>query len=202
MKKQIEDKAKELFYNKEYSKAISYFKKINDDYSTGLCYLLLKDEKYAKKHFEHAKKSSPAANWGLCVLDFINLRPSKQATFFQTRAFLEVYLNLFIENHLIEYAQNLISSSDSLYFANPESYKFIARALFANGYFPLAITFCEKSLRIFYSDPEALLILSQCLFLIGKIEEAKTTNEKILKIAPDYYPSKLFKVILENQTKN
>ena len=34
---------------------------------------------------------------------------------------------------------------DTLYQYNPESYKFIARVLFANGYFDVAITFCKKS---------------------------------------------------------
>ncbi len=196
-------KAKEYFYQKEYDKALNIFLKNNCLYEAGLCALLIKDEIRAKKYWENSKKNSLGSSWGLIVLDFINLRVKKTPSFFQTRAFLEVYLNLFLENDLIEWAQNFVSCCETLVRANPESYKFIGRSLYANGYLSLAITFCKKSLQIFYSDPEAFLILSQCQFLVNDLKESLDSINKTLNIAPDYFPAQVFrKVIIDKISKN
>ena len=191
------DDAKKLFYEKKYLEAREIFLKENDLYSSGLCSLLLKDEKSALRYWSKDKKTSPASQWGLCVLRFIHLSITKKPTFFQTRAFLEVYLNLFLENNLIEWAQNLVSCCDKLYYSNPETYKFIARALFANGYFDLAINFCKKSVKLIYCDPEAFLIMAQCQYLLNDIAEALDSTNRTLAMVPDYYPAKLFRKILK-----
>lgn len=190
--------AKKLFYEKNYTDSFKIFEQEEDYYSCGLCCLLLKNEKDAKKYWEKSEKYSLASDWGLKVLEMINLKTPFLPSFFQTRAFLEVYISIFIENKLIEYAQNLINFCDFLYETNPEAYKFIARALFANSYFDLAIEFCHKTLDNFYYDPEAMLILAQSYYLIGKKEEAKNYNNQILSMVNDYYPAILFKDILEN----
>ena len=199
MTSQLSDIAKDYFYKKEYQKALEIFIKEDNKYATGLCYLLLKDEKNAKKHWETNKNSCPACSFGLCILDFINLRTTNQPKFFQTRAFLEVYLNLFIENNLIDWTQNIISCCDVLYFSNPETYKFIARALYSNGYFELAISFCKKTLKLFHADPEAFLILSQCQYLLGDLGEALDSINKVLSMIDDYYPAIIFKKILKEE---
>lgn len=191
--------AKECFYKKEYEPALEIFLQEKCFYEAGLCYLLKKDTKNAKKYWNMTKKTSPASQWGLCVLKLIDLKTSVIPTFFQTRAFLEVYLNLFFENDLTEWIENILSCCDSLAASNPEAYKFIARALYANGYFGLAITFCKKSLKLFYADPEAFLILSQCQFLIGDLLEAQDSINRILCLIPDYYPAILFKKILQEE---
>lgn len=190
-----EKSAKYYFYNKEYKLALDLFIKEQNCYAAGLCSLLMCDTNKALKYWS-INKSCPASKWGLCVLDFIQLKKNKIPSFFQTRAQLEIYLNLFIENNLIEWAQNLVSCCDILFQANPESYKFIARALFANGYFKLAINFCKRSLRYFYSDPEAFLIMAQCQFLISDLAEALDSINRTLAIVPTYYPAKLFRKIL------
>ena len=188
--------AKEYFYNKEYNKALEIFIKKDNYYEAGLCCLLLKDEANAKKYWDKNKKGCLGCSWGLAVLKLINLKLDTKTTFFQTRAFLEVYLNLFLENNLIEWAQNMVSCCDFFYTANPESYKFIARALFANGYFDLAAKFCKKSLQIFYCDPEALLILAQCQYLLGDVGNSLDSINRTLNMVDDYFPAKLFKKIL------
>ncbi|MBR1617865.1 hypothetical protein IJ670_06915 [bacterium] len=192
------DNAKTYFYNKDYKPALKIFVKEQDFYSAGLCCLLLNHQKRAKTFWQYSKHNSPASMWGLCVLDLINLKvPNALPGFFQTRAQLEIYLSLFLENNKIEWAQNLISSSDFLFKANPESYKFIARALYANGYFEFAVVFCNKSLEIFWSDPEALLIMAQCYYLLGDKNKAKHTLVHTLNVAEKYYPALLFKKILQ-----
>ena len=194
--------AKEYFYQKKYQEALEVFDEIQDYYSAGLCSLLLKNELKACEYWRKSCKYSPASDWGLAVLDLINLKkPIRNLSFFQTRAQLEIYINLFIENDLIEWAQNLVSMCDVLYRANPESYKFIARALYSNGYFGLAITFCKKTLKLFYSDPEAFLIMSQCYYLIGDLGEALDCINRVNAIVDDYFPALLFKQILKEEIK-
>ena len=193
--------AKDYFYKKDYKQAFKIFSAENDYYSAGLCAFLLKKKESARKYWKK-NLSCPASRWGLCVLDFIELKmPRKKASFFQTRAFLEVYINLLLENELIEWAQNLIASSDLLHQSNPESYKFIARALFANGYFELAIVFCKRSLKLFYCDPEAFLILSQCHYLLGDLGEALDCINRVNDIIDDYFPAIIFDKILRDEIK-
>ncbi|MBQ8475542.1 hypothetical protein IJ531_00610 [bacterium] len=197
----ISHSAKDYFYQKDYKQALELFIKEDNYYGAGLCSLLLCDTKKAHSYWT-INKNCPASKWGLCILDYIQLKTDKIPTFFQTRAQLEVYLSLFIENNLIEWAQNLVSCCEFFFKANPESYKFIGRALFAQGYFQLAIKFLKKSLRIFYSDPEAFLILSQCQFLLADTPEALDSVNRTLAIAPTYYPAKLFRnIILEDIEK-
>ncbi|MBR5303920.1 MAG: hypothetical protein IKU37_03735 [Candidatus Gastranaerophilales bacterium] len=194
--------AKDYFYQRKYKEALEIFDEIQDYYSAGLCSLLLKDK---SKAFEYWKKScsySPASVWGLAVLDLINLKvPKKNLSFFQTRAQLEIYINLFLENGLIEWTQNIVSMCDILHQANPESYKFIARALYSNGYFDLAITFCKKTLKLYYCDPEAFLILSQCYYLIGNLGEALDCVNRVNAMVDDYFPAIVFRQILKEEIK-
>lgn len=190
-------KAKEYFYQKKYKDAYDIFLKNSDySYEAGLCVLLTGDLAKTRKLWKLSKKNSPASEFGLIILDYIELKISKTPSFFQTRAFLEVFLNLFLENNLLDWAQNLVSRCDDFAKSNPESFKFIARALFSNGYFNLAITFCKKSMTICDYDPEALIILAQCYFLIGELGEALDVVNKSLVFAPQYYPSKLLREII------
>lgn len=195
-------KAKQYFYQKKYQEALDIFSQDkNCFYESGLCSLLLKNEKSAFEFWNKNKKQCPACEFGLNILNFIKLKPSKTPSFFQTRAQLEIFLNLFLENNMIDWAQNLISNCDALYQANPESYKFIARALFSNGYFDLSIYFCKKSIKLHYCDPEAFLILSQCEFLLGNLGEALDAINRINRMVSDYFPAKIFKIIITEEIK-
>ncbi len=191
--------AKSLFYQKDYTKALEIFKKHNEFYYTGLCYLLLKDINSAISYWKKNKNNCPGCEFGLIVVDYINFKANKIPSFFQTRAFLEVYISLFLDNDLVSWCENLISHSEMFFKGNPESYKFIARALYSNGYFDLAITFCKKSLDLFYSDPEALLIVAQCYYLLNKKEVARLYIDKLNHIVKDYYPAILFDQVLSQE---
>lgn len=195
--------AKSLFYQKQYKKALDIFVKHDECfYESGLCALLLKDENTAFNFWNKNSNKCPACAFGLCVLECINLKQERIPTFFQTRAQLEIYINLFLENNYIDWAENLIGYCDMFYRSNPESYKFIARALFANGYFDMAIFFANKTLRLFYCDPEAFLILAQCEFLLGNLAQALDTVNRVNSMVSDYFPAKVFKmVILDEMNK-
>ena len=199
MTETLDAEAKGHFYRREYNEALKLFMEDENYYAVGLCSLLLKDTVSAEKYWRMKKDDCPASNFGLSILKFIELKPAKIPTFFQTRAQLEIYLNLFIENGLIEWAENLISNCDNFYISNPESYKFIARALFANGYFKLAITFCKKTVDIYYCDPEAFLILAQCNFLLGDLGESLDWINRTIDMVPDYHPAILLKDIVKKE---
>jgi len=81
--------AKQYFYNKDYINALKLFKQEENNYASGLCYLLLKNKEKAKEYWEKNKKNSPASQWGLIILNLIELNLKELPTFFQTRAFLE-----------------------------------------------------------------------------------------------------------------
>ncbi len=195
-------KAKHFFYNKQYEKAFEIFSSINECfYEAGLCALMLKNEKTAYNYWAKNKKKCPACNFALSVLNYINLKPAQKPSFFQVRAQLEIFLNLFLENEFIDWAENLIANCDEFYASNPESYKFIARALFSNGYFDLALQFLKKTLRQYYCDPEAMIIYSQCQFLLGNLGEALDYVNRIDNMVDGYFPAKLFRLVITEEIK-
>lgn len=196
------NKAKLYFYKKDYKSALELFIKEKDNYGAGLCSLLLNNKKQAHSFWKKSEKSCPGCAFGLCALRIIELDYKKLPTFFQVRAFFEVYVDLFLQNEYLEWAENMISCCDELFTKNPEIYKFIARVLFSNGYFKLAITFCKRSLKFFYSDPEAFLILSQCHYLMGDLGESLDCINRTLYIADNYYPAIIFKNIIKEAIEN
>ncbi len=195
----MQQKAKELFYQGDYTKALELFSAENSNYEAGLCALLLNDEENAKIFWTKDKDPDIATKWGLIILNIIHLKIKEHPTFFQVRAFLEVYLNLFIQNKQLSWAENLISACDIFARSNPESYKFIARALFANGYLELSHKFLNESKKLFYCDPESHFIDSQAYFLEGKFEKALESINETLKSASEYYPAIEFKKIIEQK---
>lgn len=195
----MQQKAKELFYNGDYNKALELFSKANLNYEAGLCALLLGDENNAKIFWTKDKEQDIATKWGLIILNVIHLKIKERPTFFQVRAFLEVYLNLFIQTKHLNWAENVISACDIFARANPETYKFIARALFANGYMELSHKFLNESKKLFYCDPEAHFIDSQAYFIEGKYKESLNSINETLKSAGDYYPAIEFKKIIEQK---
>ena len=188
--------AKELFYKGDYKKALELFRCENLNYEAGLCALLEGDEKAAKDFRTKDKNPDIATKWGLIVLNIINLKIKERPSFFQVRAFLEVYINLFIATKHYSWAENLISACDIMVRSNPEAYKFIARALFANGYLNLTHKFLDESKKLFYNDPEAHFIEAQSYYLEGKYDKALESIEETLKTAGEYYPAICFKKII------
>lgn len=181
--------AKKLFDLKEYKVAGALFEELKMPYETGLCLLLTRQQDAAKKVWQEVKDPCTATKWGLIVLDLINLRHNSNLKFFQTRAFLEVYLNLFIQNNLIDYAENLISACKIFAQKNYESHKFIARVLFANNYIDQSLDFIQKSRNICYPDPEGILIEAQCYFKKKMFVQSLNSLKELFQFVPDYLPA-------------
>ncbi len=194
-----EELAKDFFYKGDYKRALELFKEFDLNYQCGLCALLCGDKKLAKDFWKKEKDPDIATRWGLIVLNIIDLKIKERPTFFQVRAFLEVYINLFIQSDHLNWAENLISACDILIRSNPETYKFIARALFANGYLNLVHKFLSESKKLFYGDPEAHFIEAQSYYLEQDYKKALNSINETLKSVKDYYPAIQFKKIIEQK---
>lgn len=193
------NKAKELFYIGDYKEALRLFDIGKAYYEAGLCSLLLGDEKKAKDYWKKEKCPDVATKWGLIVLDIIKLKVKEQPTFFQVRAFLEVYINLFIISNHLDWAENMISACNIFAKSNPETYKFIARVLFANEYYKLTHQFLAESKKMFFQDPEAHFIEAQAYYLEQEYKEAYKSIINALNSAPDYFPALEFKKEIEKK---
>ncbi len=195
MYKEIEQ-AKDFFYTKNYDTARELFVKSGMEYEAGLCSFLSDNLEGAEKIWKGIKSPCIATLWGLIVLDLIKSKPDKKPSYLQVRAFYEVYLNLLIENKFLHYAENLINAYPVFIRINCEIFKFIARALFANGYYDLAMEFIGKSKQVDFFDPEALFISAQINSINKKYSDAIANLDEILNKTPYYFPATDFKRVL------
>lgn len=197
------DFAKLCFENKQYQKAKEIFLENNMFYEAGLSSLLMGNLNSTKLIWKEIKNPGFAESWGLIILDIIEKKPfTKSPKYFQTRAFLEVYLNLFLENELYDWADNIINAYKFFTKVNAEVPKFIARVLSAWGYFELTHEFADIAKKICYYDPEIHYIEAEMFFMENKYQMAKKAIEETLNIAPDYFPAKKLQRIIEESEPN
>lgn len=187
------DGARKLFYARDYANAASLFDELGCFYEKGFCTFLLGDDVGAKKIWSAVKNPCPAVFWGLDILDIIKCKYSVYPTYFQVRAFLEVYLHLLILNEHLTWAENIISGYEIFSKVNYETCKFIARVLYFHGYDELTLDFIEKSKKICYPDPEALFIEAQTYLRFNDNARALKSLDKILEIVPEYLPAQNLK---------
>lgn len=185
------------FENKHYDKAKELF--LNNDmiYEAGLSSLLDGNINSAKLIWNEDKDSGYATGWGLIIIDIIeNKLHTKVPKYFQTRAFLEVYLNLFLENECYDWADSIINAYKFFTKSNSETPKFIARALSYFGYNELTHEFCELAKRLCYFDPEAHFIDAETYLMEENYKRAYECIIEGIKVAPNYYPNtKLLQMI-------
>lgn len=190
--------ARKFFYARDYRGAISLFDELGCLYEKGFATLLLGDDVEARKIWNSIKNPCPAVFWGLDILDIIKCKYSAHPTYFQVRAFLEVYLHLLILNEHLDWAENIISGYEIFSRVNYEACKFIARVLFYHGYDELTLEFIEKSKRICYPDPEALFIEAQTFLRCNNNTKALESLNKIIEIVPEYMPALNLKKCVES----
>ncbi len=181
-------RAYDLFYEHDYKSAQKFFIEDGFCYEAGLCSLLLQDLFRARKFFELKKNSCPASSFGLIILNIIENKPKLKPKYFQVRSFLEIYINLFIENKLYDWAQKIIDEYVFFTNINPETPKFIARVLFANDRNKAVHSFASVAKKVCFYDAE-IHYIDACLYLKeNNIEEAKKTIDDCLIFAGEYYP--------------
>ena len=180
--------AAQLFYNKEFISAKEIFFQISLFYEAGLCSLLVQNLKDARKYFKLKENVCPASNFGLLILDIIENKPKKPPKYFQVRAFLEIYINLLIENGLFSWAQKVIDEYRFFTNSNLETPKFIARVLNANNQNKAVHYFADIAKQICYYDAEIHYIDATLYFEEGNIQKAKEIVNESLNFASEYYP--------------
>ena len=192
------DFAKFCFENKHYDKAKEIF--LNNDmlYEAGFSALLAGNLNSARLIWKEVKDPCLATGWGLIILDVIENKPfTKSPGYFQTRAFYEVYLNLFIENKLYDWADNMIDAYKFFTRSNSEVPKFIARILAFWGYSSLVHEFAEISKKICYFDPEIHFIEAEVYLAEEKYNQAYDAVKETLKVSPGYFPAAKMKEMIE-----
>ena len=192
------DFAKFCFENKHYHKAREIF--LNNDmlYEAGFSALLAGNLNSARLIWKEVKDPCLATGWGLIILDVIENKPfTKSPGYFQTRAFYEVYLNLFIENKLYDWADNMIDAYKFFTRSNSEVPKFIARILAFWGYSSLVHEFAEISKKICYFDPEIHFIEAEMYLAEEKYNQAYDAVKETLKVSPGYFPAAKMKEMIE-----
>ena len=192
------DFAKFCFENKHYDKAKEIF--LNNDmlYEAGFSALLAGNLNSARLIWKEVKDPCLATGWGLIILDVIENKPfTKSPGYFQTRAFYEVYLNLFIENKLYDWADNMIDAYKFFTRSNSEVPKFIARILAFWGYSSLVHEFAELSKKICYFDPEIHFIEAEMYLAEEKYNQAYDAVKETLKVSPGYFPAAKMKEMIE-----
>lgn len=182
-------KAHNFFNNKNYGEAKKYFIEFDMTYETGLCFLLERNLHQARKYFEIKKNDCIASEFGLLIIDILeDSKTRKIPNYFQVRSFLEVYINFFIENNFLDWAQKIIDNYRFFTQYNFETPKFIARVLHANNFFNAVHSFAKMGKEICFGDAEVHYI-DACVYIEEKnYPEAKKCIEDCLKIAPEYFP--------------
>jgi len=175
---------------KEYSKAAEIYKEAGEKYQAGFCELLAGNQNEAEKLWYGCCSSSPAAQWGICLLDFINLRPNPHIpSYLQIRNFLEMDIGNFIMANKTRYAENIIKNEKVLASVNLESYKLIGRALLNFGFLNLAKKYLIKSVEIVDQDAETFYHLGQYNYAIGAYPECIKMLKRCLELNSYYVPA-------------
>jgi len=154
------------------------------------CRLLSGDAEGARLAFVDKAKQDFRADWGRKLIEFVQGYVSNVPSYFQIRNFLEIDLNLLIQAGQAQYVENIINGADLFYSINPESYKFIARAMYNNDFAQIALYYLLKAKDKFYYDPEMHFMLANCYVKQGDILRAKESIKSCLTILPAYYPAK------------
>ena len=116
-------------------------------------------------------------------------------TYFQLRNFLEIDINILIQNAKGKYVQNILGYAPFMSEINPETYKFIGRVFYHNGLKKESKILFEYAKDTFFNDPELHVLISQLYLEEGNKTKALHYAKVSQKILPGYYPA----IALEEQ---
>lgn len=182
--------AKNKFLSYDVASAEEFFELNHFRLESGYCKLLSGKLEDALAIFKSLSDEDLRANWAVKLIGFINGRIVDLPSYFQIRNFLEIDLNLLIEAKKPEYIDNILGAADYLYEINPESYKFIARAMIYNNFHDVAFHYLKKAKEKFYYDPELHLMLANCYLKNNEKFLAKQSINNCLRILPNYFPAR------------
>ena len=169
----------------------TYFENNNYYVEAGYCCIVLDELDKAKELFQKVQEVDTRAKWGLILLQMIKGDILTFPTYFQLRNFLELDLSILILYCKGEYVEKIIRYADFMAYYNPECYKFIGRAFWANNLMSAAMFFLRRAKDKFYQDPELHYLLAYIFYNNDRnIDLAKKALGACLGILPEYAPAK------------
>lgn len=169
----------------------TYFENNNYYVEAGYCCIVLDELDKAKELFQKVQVVDTRAKWGLILLQMIKGDILTYPTYFQIRNFLELDLSILILYCKGEYVEKIIRYADFMAYYNPECYKFIGRAFWANNLMSAAMFFLRRAKDKFYQDPELHYLLAYIFYNNDRnIDLAKKALGACLGILPEYAPAK------------
>ena len=169
----------------------TYFENNNYYVEAGYCCIVLDELDKAKELFQKVQEVDTRAQWGLILLQMIKGDILTFPTYFQIRNFLELDLSILILYCKGEYVEKIIRYADFMAYYNPECYKFIGRAFWANNLMSAAMFFLRRAKDKFYQDPELHYLLAYIFYNNDRnIDLAKKALGACLGILPEYAPAK------------
>lgn len=191
------EKVKEDFLSGRLKGCRVFFEENRFYVEAGYCYIILDKLERAQEMFNLAKDYDVRARWGLLLIQMIKEDINSFPTYFQVRNFLELDLNILILYCKGNYVEKIIRYADFMAYYNPECYKFIGRAFWANNFIPASLFFLRKAKDKFYQDPELHYLFAYIFYYNEKnIEQCKKSLNTCLEILPEYAPAKnLLKIL-------
>ena len=177
----------------------TYFENNKYYVEAGYCCIVLDELDKAKELFQKVQEVDTRAKWGLILLQMIKGDILTFPTYFQIRNFLELDLSILILYCKGEYVEKIIRYADFMAYYNPECYKFIGRAFWANNLMSAAMFFLRSAKDKFYQDPELHYLLAYIFYNNDRnIDLAKKALGACLGILPEYAPAqKLYAQIVQ-----
>lgn len=179
--------AEKLLENGKKNEVREYFKKNNYLLEYGYCLLLGGELDSAKEIL--APLTSTRAEWAVNIIALIKNVYGEIPTYFQIRNFLEIDISLFIKYKKFEYVQKILDSIDFFQEINPETYKFVGRALLKNNYMGSAKILFDKSCSEYYNDVELHYLYAEFYLAHNDKENALKAVNTCLRLNPSYYPA-------------
>ncbi len=172
----------------QYSEAAECYGLIQDYYQAGYCWMLHGDSQKAMADWKHvlARRNN---HWCISLHGMITGTLSTIPTFLQIRNHIEADIVHLYHAKQLSMLENFLRYIDFLAEINYETYKFVGRALFNVGQYPLAGQFLIKGQRLLPNDPEIYYHLGQYYQAINHFPESSVVLKQCILISPTYTPA-------------
>ena len=174
-----------------------FFTENNHILELGYYEILSENLNEAKKLFKKISDEDIRANWALFLISMIEECVNSNPSYFELRNFLEIDLNILIQNAKGSYVHNILKYIDYMYTVNPEVYKFCARVFYNNDLREEGFYLLLRAKDSFYTDPELHYLLACAYMDKGDKMQALHYVKTCQEVLPQYYPAvKLEKQLL------
>ena len=196
------DKAKENFLASQFEGCQKFFAEHGCFLELAYYEIISDNLPRARELFNKIKEIDIRADWGLYLVSMIEHKASRCPTYFELRNFLEIDLNILIQNGKGQYVQNILGYSEFMSQINPEVYKFIGRVFYNNGLKEEGMYVFEKAKEIFYQDPELHYLIALAYKEKGDNQKALHYAKTCQEILPEYCPAVMLEKTLQSVEQN